>query len=70
MGIQATGYEKAASGCPDHVTTYYSMIKSEGEGMSAEKIDEAIEHLWKEAGEAWLDMNSCSSIMPWNTRTR
>ena len=57
MGIQATAYEQAASGHPDHVTTYYSMIKSEGEGMSAKKIDEAIERLWKEAGEAWLDTN-------------
>ena len=57
MGVQATGYEKAASGCPDRVTAYYS-IKSEGESMSVEKIDEAIEHLREEAGEAWLDMNS------------
>ena len=33
------------------------MIKSEGEGVSAEKIYEAIERLWKEAGKAWLDTN-------------
>ena len=26
MGIQVTGYEKATSGCPDHVTAYYMMI--------------------------------------------
>ena len=26
MGVQATGYEKATSGCPDHVTAYYTMI--------------------------------------------
>ena len=26
MVVQATGYEKVASGCPDHVTTYYMMI--------------------------------------------
>ena len=26
MGVQATGYEKATSGCPDHVTAYYMMI--------------------------------------------
>ena len=58
MGVQATGYEKATSGCPDHVTAYYMMIKSEGEGTSAEKLDEAIDHLWEEAGEAWLDTNS------------
>ena len=32
MGVQTTGYEKAASGCPDCVTAYYLMIKSEGEG--------------------------------------
>ena len=45
MGVQATGYEKVTSGRPDHVTTYYLMIKSEGEGTSAEKLDEAIDHL-------------------------
>ena len=58
MGVQATGYEKATSGCPDRVTAYYSMIKSEGEGTSVEKLDEAIDHLREEAGKAWLDMNS------------
>ena len=26
MEVQATGYEKATSGHPDHVTAYYSMI--------------------------------------------
>ena len=36
MGIQVTVYEQAASGCPNCVTAYYSMIKSKGEGMSAE----------------------------------
>ena len=56
-GVQATGYEKAANGHPDSVTTYYLMIKSEGEGASAKKIDEAIDCLWEEAGEAWLDTN-------------
>ena len=34
------------------------MIKSEGEGASAEKLNEAIDCLWEEAGKAWLDMNS------------
>ena len=58
MGIQATGYEKVTSGCPDHVTTYYMMIWSEGEDTEAEKLDEAIDCLCKEAGEAWLDINS------------
>ena len=57
MGIQATAYEQASSGCPHHVTVYYSMIKSEGGGVSPEKFDETIEHLWKEAGKAWLNMN-------------
>ena len=37
MGMQATGYEKAASGCPDHVSTYYLMIKSKGGGTSAQE---------------------------------
>ena len=45
MGVKATGYEKTASGCPDHVTAYYLMIKSKGEGMLVEKFDEAIDHL-------------------------
>ena len=55
MGVQATGYEKATSGHPDHVTAYYSMIR---EGASVDKLDEAIDHLWEEAGDAWLDTNS------------
>ena len=58
MGVQATGYEKATSGHPDHVTIYYSIIKSEGEGASAKKLDEAINHLREEAGKAWLNTNS------------
>ena len=57
IGIQATGYEKATSGCPDHVTAYYMIIRSEGEGVEAEKL-EAIDCLHKEAGKAWLDTNS------------
>ena len=58
MGIQATDYEKVTSGHPDHVTAYYTMIQSEGEGAEAEKLNEAMDHLRKEAGEAWLDTNS------------
>ena len=54
MGVLATGYEKVASGCPDHVTAYYTMICSEG----VKKLDEAFDHLCQEAGEAWLDTNS------------
>ena len=34
------------------------MIKSKGEGASAEKLDEAIDHLCKEVGKAWVDTNS------------
>ena len=34
MGVQAAGYEKATWGHPDHTMAYYSLIKSEGEGMS------------------------------------
>ena len=56
MGIQATGYKKVASGCPDHVTAYYTTRCSEG--VEAEKLKEAFDCLHKEAGEAWLDMNS------------
>ena len=58
MGVQATGYKKATSGCSICVTAYYLMIKSEGEGTSAKKLDEAIDCLWEEAGKAWLDTNS------------
>ena len=36
-------------------TAYYTMIKSEGEGML---VNKAIDCLWEEAGKAWLDMNS------------
>ena len=56
MGVQATGYEKVASGCPDCVTAYYMMIWSEG--VEAEKLDKAFDCLRKEAGKAWLDTNS------------
>ena len=52
------GYEKATQGCPDHTTAYYSLIKSDGEGTSKEKWDEAIECLRAEGGAAWLDTNS------------
>ena len=58
IGVQATGYEKATSGCPNHITTYYLMIKSEGEGVSAKKLNEAINHLQEEAGKSWLDTKS------------
>ena len=58
MGVQATGYKKVTSGHPDCVTAYYMMIQLEGEGVEAEKLNEAIDHLCKEAGKAWLDMNS------------
>ena len=43
-------------GCPDHVTAYYAIMHSE-EGK-VENLNEAVDHLCKEAGEAWLDMNS------------
>ena len=56
MGFQATSYEKVAHGCPDHVTAYYMMIHSEG--VEAEKLNEAFDHLHKEVDEAWLDTNS------------
>ena len=58
MGVQAAGYEKATQGHPDHAMAYYSLIKSEGEGTSEDKLDEAIEHLREAGGVAWLDTNS------------
>ena len=57
MGVQAARYEKT-QGCPDCATAYYSLIKSKGEGVSDEKLDEAIEHLREAGGVAWLDANS------------
>ena len=39
-------------------TVYYSTLKSEGQGASAEEVDETIDCLRAEAGEAWLEMNS------------
>ena len=58
MAVQATRYEKATHGWPDWVTVYYSMLKSKGQGALAEELDEAIDHLRVEAGEAWSEMNS------------
>ena len=55
MVIKATGYEKVASGYPDHVIAYYMMIHSEG--VETEKLDEVFDRLRKEEGKAWLDMN-------------
>ena len=37
---------------------YYSLLKSEGQGASDEELNEALDHLRVEAGEAWLEMNS------------
>ena len=56
MGIQATGYEKVASGHPDCVTAYYTMICSKG--VEAEKLNKAFDCLHKGAGKAWLNTNS------------
>ena len=58
MGVQAARYEKATQGHPDHAVAYNPLIKSDGEGMSKEKWDEAIECLRAEGGAAWLDTNS------------
>ena len=58
IGLQATGYEKATWGWPDHVTVYYSMLKSKGQGASANEVNEVIDHLRVEAGKAWLETNS------------
>ena len=58
MGVQATGYEKATHRWPDHVTIYYSLLKSEGQVVSSEELDEALDCLRVEAGEAWLETNS------------
>ena len=58
MGVQTTRYEKGTWGQPDCITVYYLMLKSEGQDTSAEEVEEAINYLRAEAGEAWLEMNS------------
>ena len=58
MRVQAAGYEKVTRGRPDRTMAYYSLIKSEGEGTSKDKLDEAIQHLREAGGAAWLDTNS------------
>ena len=58
MGVQAARYEKATQGHLDRAMAYYSLIKSEGEGASEDKLDKAIECLREAGGVAWLDTNS------------
>ena len=43
MGAQSTGYEKVASGCPDHLRAYYTIMHSEGEEVKG--LNEVIDHL-------------------------
>ena len=62
MGVQAARYEKATRGRPDCSMAYYSLIKSEGEGTSKDKCDEAIERL-REAGEADLAGHQFSTLL-------
>ena len=62
--------QKVTSGCPDHVTAYYMMIQSEGEGMEAEKLNEAIDHLVQRGRWSMVGYKlSYSSIMLWSIRT-
>ena len=56
MGAQATGYEKIASGHPDYITVYDTILHSEEEKVK--EFDEAIDPLCKRAGESWLETNS------------
>ena len=56
MGAQSTGYEKVASGCPDHLIAYYVIMHSEDEKVK--DLDEVVDHLPKKAGDAWLETNS------------
>ena len=63
MGVQATRYEKATWGCPDHAVAYYSLIKSDGEGTSKEKQDKAIGCLRAEGRWLGWTLILCSSVM-------
>ena len=47
-----------------------TLIKSKGEGASDKKLDEAIEHVRKASGEAWLDITPYSLVTLWSTRIR
>ena len=55
MAAQSTGYEKVASGHPNHLTAYYAIMCSEGEQV---KDLEVVDHLCKKAGNVWLETNS------------
>ena len=66
MGAQSTGYKKVASGYPDRLTAYYAVMRLEGEEVKG--LDEVIEHLCKEAAEAWLETNSTLFDMLWNMK--
>ena len=56
MNVQSNGYEKVASGCPDHLTAYYALMRSEDENVK--DLDVVVDHLCKKAGEAWLETKS------------
>ena len=70
MGVQSSGYEKATQGHPDCATAYYSLIKSEGEGLSEDKLDEAIECLRKQVAQLGWTPTPYSSVTLWSTRIR
>ena len=53
---QSTGYKMLASGCPDHFTAYYAILRSDEESLEAK--DKAIEELLNRMSEAWLRTNT------------
>ena len=68
MGVQVTGYEKVTSGCPDCVTVYYMVIRCEGEGTEAEKLDKLTACAKRQMKCGWIQI-LYSSTMLWRTRT-
>ena len=66
MDAQYTGYEKVASGHPDHFTAYYAIMHSEGEEVKG--FDEVIDHLCKQAGKPGLRPTQHCFDMLWNMK--
>ena len=54
--VQVSSYENVADGHPDHYTTYYAIMCSEGD--DDDECERSIKGLHKKASKAWLDTNS------------
>ena len=69
MDVQATGYEKVASGCAYHVTAYLTMIRSEGRVWRLKNsMKLLIACAKRQAKPGWIQ-TPFSSITLWSIRT-